>query len=872
MALTARSDDNSFVAIGLEHSRVYLGPEARDEMIAEARAAAWDDDDDDELQRPSVVAAAAAAGKKLMYGVPASVGAALNDDETLEELFAVCSENWRKYPNRSLRAAATTAEARALRLQATRGDCDEPPPPPPRGAVWNAWFQLGGLGTREAKRRYVRLMKRIDEDLVTPKRPEPLGFPKTTGGRKICPRCNSAWGCVEAPVVVGDAVLATLLRDDISGLLLRNDEKLRDLLEGAVREPRCTRGVHEAVGAATAREFERWFSKVGGFSAYREDPRPRVQQTLHDAILREHRALSLLATKFSSRDEGTRLAALDAQAVVCEGLRAFWRRWTGEEKIWENVVFQQPAARPLEDYEAVAALRRAGGGNEATGPITNEQKMIPLHNNLTRVDFGVSQRATILALGIGRSHARELARREARTSLATRGRLRASRSLLLSNAVRRKIREDLVAAVDARDLATATALVKRGAPAQLETRGGVTALMAAVLTTDRDAASALSEARADVDYVSRRTGLSALALASKRDDAVMVHHLLDLGASVVPPAAMAATLAGRLVALGVLLERAGAVNQPCEGRTLFQAAAARRDARTCIELLRRGARLDDDAPSFFFSRGPYAKFFGRIEAAEKRAVLVHAKLDRAISRLATASSNDRATGGLGRAEVDAAGAEVLNLVEEGCPDHETLEGATPLIAAATASRAAVVRELVSRGCDPNYRNKNLRTALMAAAMGGNVEASETLVSLGADASIRDLDGRAAAAFAREASGNIVPTLDDEDGSWRWRLPGSRDGAFPKLIAPPPAVATLGDAAGTRRTRRRTRRRRLLVPPKKENEPAASRDESAAAAIEPSLFRDQPGSYVKSLKTSYCDRFGARALDRLLHPEDGPRLA
>ena len=43
------------------------------------------------------------------------------------------------------------------------------------------------------------------------------------------------------------------------------------------------------------------------------------------------------------------------------------------------------------------------------------------------------------------------------------------------------------------------------------------------------------EAGADLDYPSKVTGFSAMAMAAKRGDAVMVHHLLDLGASAAMP-------------------------------------------------------------------------------------------------------------------------------------------------------------------------------------------------------------------------------------------------------------------------------------------------------------------------------------------------
>ena len=82
-------------------------------------------------------------------------------------------------------------------------------------------------------------------------------------------------------------------------------------------------------------------------------------------------------------------------------------------------------------------------------------------------------------------------------------------------------------AIIARDLAACVCLSRGGGPSSnAETTGGITALGACVLQQARDACSSLQKEGIDLDYPARATGLSALALACKRGDPVMVHHLL----------------------------------------------------------------------------------------------------------------------------------------------------------------------------------------------------------------------------------------------------------------------------------------------------------------------------------------------------------
>jgi hypothetical protein len=395
-----------------------------------------------------------------------------------------------------------------------------------------------------------------------------------------------------------------------------------------------------------------------------------------------------------------------------------------------------------------------------------------LSEQLQGPNLAIAKRADVLSEQIAVEHRKYSQKNEARDSIARRQRLKASRRDLVSKAAFKEAAASLQRAIIARDLAACVCLCRGGGPSSnAETSGGVTALGACVLQQDRDACSSLQKEGIDLDYPSRATGLSALALACKRGDPVMVHHLLDLGASalmpfahkkcgtlqktnddyvplferetqeeyesrrVVLPPLVAAASAAQLHAIDVLVEETERehgpetvqrlLDQPYgpDNYTALHLAVTRRDLRTCVHLVKKGARTEvGDARGVSPSElaihmqqprlGDYLRRVRRVgrevvstrrdQDLERAALLQYARLERAIET-GQGFLEDKATS--------------LSVIRGGdcAPDQETRTGTTALFVACHAGDAKLVHNLCLAGCDPNYQNKNMRTALMAAA-------------------------------------------------------------------------------------------------------------------------------------------------------------
>ena len=149
-----------------------------------------------------------------------------------------------------------------------------------------------------------------------------------------------------------------------------------------------------------------------------------------------------------------------------------------------------------------------------------------LSEQLQGPNLAIARRADVLSEQIAVEHRKYSQKNEARDSIARRQRLKASRRDLVSKAAFKEAAASLQRAIIARDLEACVCLCRGGGPSSnAETTGGITALGACVLQQDRDACSSLQKEGIDLDYPARATGLSALALACKRGDPVMVHHL-----------------------------------------------------------------------------------------------------------------------------------------------------------------------------------------------------------------------------------------------------------------------------------------------------------------------------------------------------------
>ena len=428
-------------------------------------------------------------------------------------------------------------------------------------------------------------------------------------------------------------------------------------------------------------------------------------------------------------------------------------------------------------YRGVAETRRGArrmGVPVETGVVVKyiDEDSPFLSEQLQGPNLAIARRADVLSEQIAVEHRKYSQKNEARDSIERRARLKASRRDLVSKAAFKEAAASLQRAIIARDLEACVCLCRGGGPSSnAETTGGITALGACVLQQDRDACSSLQKEGIDLDYPSRATGLSALALACKRGDPVMVHHLLDLGASalmpfahkkcgsqktekgdyvplferetqeeyesrrVVLPPLVAAASAAQLHAIDVLVEETERehgpetvqrlLDQPYgpDNYTALHLAVTRRDLRTCVHLVKKGARTEvGDARGVSPSElaihmqqprlGDYLRRVRRVgrevvstrkdQDLERAALLQYARLERAIET------------GQGFIEDKASS---LSVIRGGdcAPDQETRTGTTALFVACHAGDSKLVHNLCLAGCDPNYRNKNLRTALMAAA-------------------------------------------------------------------------------------------------------------------------------------------------------------
>jgi len=127
------------IAVGTEATRSYGGPEAVFAMLYTARSEAARTCAE---QRQRDLRRSAFDGT-LRFGLAPKIGAALNDPETRDALFEACGRNWRECLERP---EDQVGKIRALWLQGTRGDCDEPEPTDlKRRLLWRPWFELMGF-------------------------------------------------------------------------------------------------------------------------------------------------------------------------------------------------------------------------------------------------------------------------------------------------------------------------------------------------------------------------------------------------------------------------------------------------------------------------------------------------------------------------------------------------------------------------------------------------------------------------------------------------------------------------------------------------------------------------------------------------------
>ncbi|KAH8048724.1 hypothetical protein JL722_12345 [Aureococcus anophagefferens] len=596
----------------------------------------------------------------MRFGLAPKIGAALNDVETRDELFEACGRNWREF-------TPVWKSNLQTDFNATHGDCDEPQPHDPRSrSLWFPWHKLLGLGHGEAKVRFIRKLYSIRPALVIPRLPgrPPPGFPRTAiGGKPICALCNSRRGCQEPLVVVPPGappnarpVTLKAALDDME--LLRSAEKTHALLDAALAEPRCEHGSHERVGPGIYKAFASYYALpgLGGFALYKDidDKTGKttawegVARCYEQAVEREHVAHDWLHERVEHRkrsapsaEKEAWRAARDEQAAVCVVLREAYAAWTGrafkmrsECDKWESDQCNRrrqildggrnhshwlsdaslPSRHVVQletTYRGLVEARRGAarvGAPTVTGTFGAPEwvRESPfLSEPLRGPNLAVVDRASVLGEQIAVEHRKYAVAAEARASIAFRDGRKASKQVLIKTAATKESKGGLLRAIANRELKAAVSLARHGAcDVNMETKAGVTALMAAILSQDRHATSALVEAGASVDYPSRKVGSAGMSNTGDTDLFPGEDPALTKGRHYVVPPIAAAASAGQLMTIDVLVEETERFGGPetvtrlvdqnfgPDNLTALHVAVRRRDLRTCIHLVKKGARTD----------------------------------------------------------------------------------------------------------------------------------------------------------------------------------------------------------------------------------------------------------------------------------------
>ena len=193
-----------------------------------------------------------------------------NDDEVLEQYFASCVDNWKKYTGP--RKPRVVLKLQAIYKQAVIGDCNDSPPgnlKTVEGAKWSTWYGYKGMDKNTAKRRFITILTEIDPLLidVMPDEKPPLGFPLDRSGRQICAKCNTKVGCTRPLMDQSHRNLKQQLLGDEE---LYNPDKLKEWIRNAMKNQQCIWGMHVAISKIESHPFATWFARKEnqGFLAY----------------------------------------------------------------------------------------------------------------------------------------------------------------------------------------------------------------------------------------------------------------------------------------------------------------------------------------------------------------------------------------------------------------------------------------------------------------------------------------------------------------------------------------------------------------------------------------------------------------------------
>lgn len=151
------------------------------------------------------------------------------------------------------------------------GDCtDEEGSTPFKKKVISAWQSYKGTPSLVAKRRFLGLLRGVDEDLLHVKAYQdvPWGFPTTPKGERICPYSNSKKGC---PRPLMDKYGHNLQHELDTNESLSNFAELQKWLEEVAPQQRCSLGLHTPITPHMGSRFATFFARpeCSGFQPYK---------------------------------------------------------------------------------------------------------------------------------------------------------------------------------------------------------------------------------------------------------------------------------------------------------------------------------------------------------------------------------------------------------------------------------------------------------------------------------------------------------------------------------------------------------------------------------------------------------------------------
>jgi len=637
-------------------------------------------------------------------------------------------------------------------------------------------------------------------NMTSPNKEQPIDFhrdPKTN--IPICAWCNSVVGCHNPPMNMRGTkqlideifLLPTKKNNQRKGKVPFVDEFIQ-LYERYEKYHRCHFGLHIPIAKVDAKQFTKWFNRpdVGGFKSY--DPVGKLEPLLCQVMERQFEVLhkneqifhEKMKRGYETDTQGIYKArnSFVQQIDLVESLQSYFTAKTGRK-----FVFEVPCQR---QSKQCLARRIAANGKNHTHPIKFQRPTIDFeaYGNAAGLTKKVHGMGLSPATGLNKSTGSRCLELQSKiTNFHHRQRIaEVAKQNRLFCEKHRKNQKDAVHkhtqahmvqllenAMTSVNFDHMVHLVSRGAPADYECKCGRTPLITCTIKTEAKRAKQLVEHGATVDYCNA-DGMTALMLACKTDNLVMVHTLLDLGSDPCfegnhgQAAIQIAVRHGRSYVLDVIVDHVNemhqsknaaveaVINHPTHtaGMTPLMICAQHRMQSMARKLLRMGARLDITNHEGK-TANEIARQFGWYHLElwlTSQREYNHMKIQRHVDK-EEEKNEHLALGKLIHALESQNVEKAVKIVSSGNvpPDYELSCGTTALICASRQGGIESAKQLIKNGCDPSYSNRFGRTPLMEAALSQNSFCLEiAFLFLNYDRTclnMRDLDGCSALHFA-----------------------------------------------------------------------------------------------------------------------------